>query len=464
MAIAEPEVTVVPFSGTTTRMRLTGPVPRAPETRAEDWGEIGTAAPAAPAKRFARGDQMLRNALYIILNSGAQSALGFGFWILTARVFSTSDVGRASTLISAISLLSFLGILGLNTTFIRYLPAAQDWNRLVTSGITLAGVCGGLAGFIYVLLTPKIAPSVSFISHNIPMAVGFILISAATSINILTDSVFIAAGKSIYNAVVDGVIGGTFRIVLVIAFAGGGTFAVFGVASAGYVSAAIVSLVLIRRVFRWRFRLRNSWPVLKPLLKFSGANYIGSILNFLPGLLVPLIVLNRLGADEEAYYYVAFQLAFLLWTATSAVEQAFLAEGSGDGLMSNAVLARSLKILVIFCIPAFFALVLLSHYLLLAFGPKYSAHAQGTLIALAAAVLPIAADNWFLTVLRLANRLKAIVWSNAVYAVAVLALAWFLAPRGLTAVSLSWPLGSAAAAVVAGVPALQAIRKNQRQK
>lgn len=460
MAIAEPVTTVVPFSGASTRLRYTGPIKDIQRVRPQAPGP--TESIERPGKKlgFLRSDGMLRNALYIILNSGLQSALGFGFWIITARVFSTADVGRASTLISAISLLSFLGLLGLNTTFIRYLPVTKKRNQLITSGIVLSALCSGLAALFYVFITPEIAPSVSFIARSGPETVGFVLITAATAVNILTDSVFIAAGKSSYNAIVDGVLGGSFRIALVVIFAGGGTFAVFGVASAGYVLAAIVSLLLITRVFRWRPVLRDSWHVLKVNLGFSSANYIGSILNFLPGLLVPLIVLDRLGDDVEAYYYVAFQLAFLLWTATSAVEQAFLAEGASGGLMSNKVLMRSLRILVAFCVPAFFFLLILSHFMLLAFGAKYSAHAEGCLIALAVAVLPIAADNWFLTVLRLSNKLAAIVWSNGVYGVVVLGMAWELAPHGLTAVALSWPIGATAGAVVAGIPAIGAIRRN----
>jgi O-antigen/teichoic acid export membrane protein len=166
----------------------------------------------------------------------------------------------------------------------------------------------------------------------------------------------------------------------------------------------------------------------------------------------------------EAYYYVAFQLASLLYTATSAVEQAFLAEGASTGQMGNKVLMRSLRILLAFCVPAFLVMLLGGHYALLAFGPKYAAHAQGSLIALAAAVLPIAADNWFLTVLRLYNRLKAIMWSNGVYGATVIALAWILTSHGLTAVSLCWPIGASAGALVAGIPALGVIRRNRSKQ
>ena len=46
--------------------------------------------------------------------------------------------------------------------------------------------------------------------------------------------------------------------------------------------------------------------MLKPVLRFTGVNYVAGVLSLLPTLIVPLIVLNRLGSDDAAYYYVAY--------------------------------------------------------------------------------------------------------------------------------------------------------------
>jgi O-antigen/teichoic acid export membrane protein len=454
MSLAEPQYSVVPFSGPL--VRLDYPRPSSPAAEPEAVGRSGI------IQKFKRSDAMLRNALYIVLNSGTQAALGFAFWILTTRFFSTADVGRASSLISATALLSFLGLLGMNTAFIRYLPVVANRNRLITAGVLLVAACSGLAGIIYVLITPRIAPSVAFVAHNLPMAACFVVLTAASGVNILTDSIFIAAGKGSYNAIVDGVIGGSSRIILLLLLAGGSAFAIFTASSIGYAAAAVASLLIMLRVLRWRPSVSNFWQVIKPVIRFSGANYVGNVLNLLPSLVVPLIVLNRMSATTEAYYYVAFQLASLLFTATAAVEQSFLAEGSSNGTIDKAVLVRSLRILLAFCVPAFVMILLFGHFALLAFGTKYAANASGSLIALSATVLPLAAYNWFLTVLRLSNRLTPIVWSNAVYGAIIIGLAWALAPHGLSAVSLSWPIGASAGAIIAGVPAISSIRRNHR--
>lgn len=178
-----------------------------------------------------------------------------------------------------------------------------------------------------------------------------------------------------------------------------------------------------------------------------------------PNLAIPLVVLDRLGPSDAAYYYVSYQLASLLYQTVFAVEQSFLAEGSHGGIVTRAFFARSIRILLMLCVPSFIVMVLLSHWMLLIFGAKYASHSVTCLIALSTAVLPIAANNWLITVLRLANQLKATVISKACYAMAICGLAWFLAPRGLGATALAWPIGVSVGSVIAGIAILHGMRR-----
>ncbi len=462
MAIAEPETTVIPFSGATVRLSYSGPL---------DMSGSALLQPAAEPARatgrwsglwsFVRRDRMLRNSLYLIMNSGVQATLGFAFWLITARIISAQDVGRASTLISATNLIAFLGLLGLTTTFVRYLPTAQARNRLITAGLTLVAACGGGIALVYVFLTPLLAPSISFIAHSFPLAAGFVVLTMGAGINILTDSVFIAAEKAGYNAFVDGVVGGITKIILVIVLAGTGAYGIFCSATGGLMAAALVSLLLMAKALSWRPQFQDFGEVLKPVIRFSGANYAGNALNLLPSLIVPLIVLERIGAAAAAYYYIAFQLASLLWAAAFSVEQAFLAEGAHMGAIDRSVLVRSLRILLGLCVPAFIVVIVFGHEVLTLFGANYGRNAESSLIPLTAAVFPIAAKHWSLTVLRLSNRFKAIVLSNTVYAGTICGLAWGLAPHGLGALAMAWPIGGLAAAMVAAVAAVGAIRRDR---
>ena len=101
-----------------------------------------------------QADHLVRNSLYLILSSGLQAALGFTFWIIAARFFTTADVGRASSLIAATSVIAPVALLGLNSTFVRYLPTAPDRDVLITVGLLLVAGCGAGIGLLYVLVTP----------------------------------------------------------------------------------------------------------------------------------------------------------------------------------------------------------------------------------------------------------------------------------------------------------------------
>src|ERR1035441_1259012 len=93
------------------------------------------AMPGRSRYRLLSTDHLVRNSLYLILRASLPAPLGFAFWIIAARLFSTADVGRASSLISATTVIAYLALLGLNSTLVRHLPTAPDRNALITAGL-----------------------------------------------------------------------------------------------------------------------------------------------------------------------------------------------------------------------------------------------------------------------------------------------------------------------------------------
>ncbi len=406
----------------------------------------------ALAKRL-RQDPMALNSLYLVLNSGLQAVFGFGFWIVTAHLFSVSDVGKASALISATTLIGNFALFGLNNTMGRYLPSSDNPNRLISSGLALVAVCGGVGSLIYVFLTPLIAPDLSFVEKNVSLTVGFALITAFSSVNTLTDSVFVASRRAKYTAFVDGVVGGLGKVVLAVVLTGAGAYGLFLASGMSIVLSSVASLLLIYTVMHTRFDLKNPRETLAPLLKFSGANYIGNVFNTIPGLAVPVILLDRLGPVSAAYFFVVFQVAQMVYAAALALEQTFLAEGSRSDADVSGLKRRSRRILIMLCLPTALGIIAIGRWLLLAFGEAYYHNGFTSLVIMALAAGPIAANYWLLTVLRLAGKLRAIVVVNGVYAVATCLFVWIATSHGLTAVSIGWFGGAFIAACVGAVAA-----------
>jgi O-antigen/teichoic acid export membrane protein len=407
-------------------------------------------------------DHLIRNSLYLILSSGLQAALGFAFWIVTARLFSPSDVGRASALISAAILMANLALLGLNSTFVRYLPTAPDQHALLSAGLLLATVCGAGLGLAYLAFIPVLAPSLAFVSASAALGTGFVLLTSVGAVNLLTDSVFISVRKSGYNALVDGGIGGVSKLVFAVVLAGTGSYGLFTASASGYVVASLASVILMVTALHYRPSFRKPIRVIRPLLRFSAASYLANNLNLLPTVALPLIVLDRLGASVAAYYFVAFQVSTLLYAAAYAVEQAFLAEGGqAAGKLSAPLLRRSWRVLMAFCLPACALLMLAAPGLLLAFGVPYRQHATLALIVLAAGAPPLAMNNWLQALLRLLGKLQALMLSAVVQATAICGLAWVLAPHGATAVAAAWPAGGLIGTAASAVPCHSILRNRQ---
>src|SRR6185437_13570030 len=208
------------------------------ETIAAPAGQEGTPGKLSVIARL-RQDPMIWNSLFLIMSTGLQAGTGFLFWIITAHLFSVSDVGTGSALVSGAGLIGILALVGLNNGLARYLPNSRSPNALISSSLAAVTVVGAIGGLIYILLTPLIAPDLSFVEKNPVLTIGFALITAAYALNGLTDNVFIAARLSKYVLIVDGVIGGFGKVVAVILLAGSGAYGLFLGSAASALLAAV---------------------------------------------------------------------------------------------------------------------------------------------------------------------------------------------------------------------------------
>ena len=243
-----------------------------------------------------RGNHMARNSMWLLLNTGLQAGLGFVFWILVAHVFVPTAVGRATSLLSATTLIAYVALLGIGTTLVRYLPSSDHRDTLITAGLLVVASFSAVLALGYAVAAPAFSSSIAFLAHRPLFVVGFVFLAVATTINLVTDAVFIAYRRAGVNALVDGGIGGVTRLLLIPLVAGSGAYGLYSASVGGFATAAIASLTLIWTRLRVRPRLEGSLAVMRPLLRFSGANYLGGVFTLAPAFIVPLIVLARLGA------------------------------------------------------------------------------------------------------------------------------------------------------------------------
>jgi len=423
---------------------------------------VALKAPARLARARARAfwvhvrhDHLVKNAFFIALSNASMGALGFLFWILAARLFRPSEVGLATTLVSGAILIAYASQLGFNSTFVRYLPISTEPDAEISTGLVLVFLSALLIGAIYVLVVPSSVPQLRFLHRNPVEAVLMVVFVAFGAVNLVTDAVFIAYRSAFYNFVVDGVLQSLIRLgapVLLVGLGAFGLFTAFGVASMAAVTASVVLMVV---KFSYRPRPVISMRVVRRVFRFGSANYLAALLTMVPILLLPIIVVRDAGAAAGGYFYLALQVANLLFNASLAACQSLFAEGSNQAGTLRHLAARSARIQGYLLLPLAVVMALAGHWILIVFGRSYASHGTLTLAVLAASTPAVILNYWTSTLLRIRHQLAVLVLSNVVLAVLTCGLAAWWIGRGIAWVALAWLIGNLASGVVGGLPLLR---------
>jgi len=394
--------------------------------------------------------KMLQNSLFLLASAGLTAGIGFIFWAVVAHLYTAARIGLATSLLSAISLISYLSLFGLNATLIGFPASGKSRNSQISlslaavSGTSLvlgAGYLGGLGLF---------GPQLEFI-RTPWMAAAFIAFCVFAAINLLTDSVFIGARLPQYNTLVDGVIQSLAKLATPVFLVALGAVGIVAAAGVGYAVAVAASLLFMYRKVGFRLDFRTKGTRLRESMRYSASSYLSNLLNLFPLLVLPSIVLRALGPEQAAYYYLAVQIATLLNAASHAIGDNLFAEGAYDPAGTSALLRRSAKIMAVVVIPSALIVTAVRGPLLSLFGAQYSAHAQGLLAILALGSVAVAFNTWATCALRITHRMRQLVVSNAIYTVAIIGFAAAFSSRGLIWAGLAWVIGTFVSALVAAV-------------
>jgi hypothetical protein len=123
-------------------------------------------------------------------------------------------------------------------------------------------------------------------------AAAFVVLNGCAAANLLTDPVFIARRRAYYNFLVDGVVQGITKVVILGGFLAFSAFGIF--VPTGLVSGVAVVASLIFLVWRAGYHpsLRMDIAVFLRTIRFSLANYVGNVFQLLPRLVLPVIIVN----------------------------------------------------------------------------------------------------------------------------------------------------------------------------
>jgi O-antigen/teichoic acid export membrane protein len=402
--------------------------------------------------------RLLRNAVWLLGSTAATSLFGVAFWSIAARLYSVTQIGNATALISAVSVLAYLSLFGLNGSLVKFLPSADRPDRQVSAALSIAGCAGVVIGLSYMLLLPVVAPRTAHEFRGPVLWLLFIVILVAAAVNLATDSVFIAYRVAHWNSMVDGVVQGTAKLLPLVALAAAGTMGIVTSFGVGSIVAAGCSVWLIGWRLRLRVRPTTNVRALNGYLAFSAASYTSSLLNLAPLVVLPLITLDKLGSRSAGYYYIAFQIANMLGAIPFAVCESLFAELAHAPQTFVRMARRSGIVIAVSLLPAVAFVAVAARLVLSLFGASYVAHATGVLRLLCVGALPVAVNTWASFLLKSRRQMGWLIGSNIFYLVVAASLAFSLARYGLMGIGVSWVAANVISAMVAlmgliGVPA-----------
>src|ERR1700761_2109050 len=142
---------------------------------------------AAPEDQRKRGF-LIRSALALVSTSFVTSGLGFIFWAVSARLFSPSNIGEASTAIAAMNILAPLTTMGLGTPLMSELPAMREGRaELVSTAAAVSGVCGGGLALICAMVLPQELLGLPGLGHDTAATLIFAAGVAAQAVGMMLD-------------------------------------------------------------------------------------------------------------------------------------------------------------------------------------------------------------------------------------------------------------------------------------
>ncbi len=397
---------------------------------------------------------LYRNGYALTLSSAVTSLLGVLYWSLAAHLYSPQVIGLNSAAISALMFLAGVSELNLMSALIRFIPGAgSNTRRFVGSAYLISLIVALIISLVFLLRLHIWAPALGFLASNPAMVTWFILGTMAWCIFVLQDSVLIGLRLATWVPV-ENAIFALVKIGLLVVLAYSlprlGVFA-------SWTFALIVSLLptnfyIFRRLIpkHMRAKQKEFERIAAPqVVKYVAADYVGALFWLVSTTLMPVLVTALAGATENAYFFLAWTIAYSLYMVSPNMGSSLIVEASMDqGRLSTYSYRVFLQTMGL-VIPAAGVLFLGAPYILRIFGSNYAQHGANLLRLLALSAVPNVVTAIGVSVARVQRRMGVVLAILGSVCILVLGLAYdLLRIDGITGVGLAWLLSQSVVAFV----------------
>lgn len=381
------------------------------------------------------------NAVYMMMSHGILALLGFFFWVIVARYYTAAELGYSSAIISAIGLVGLIGRLGLDSFLVRFLSGSTNPARIMNTALTYSGIATALVALATAVGLRLWTPNLGFVATQPIFLAAFVAFAVASSLSTVAGAGFIAGRQAKYLMLKDALFGATklfLPFLFLQRFHAFGIVASWGLATTLGLLAGLF-LFMPRVLADYTLRPSLGDRLVRRAWGFSGMSYMVNLLAAAPAFIVPIIVIGALGPEENAYFYVSWAIATIVFFVPHSLAQSLLAEGAYDRHRLRHDVRRTIVSSFTLLLPVTILVWLFGERLLLAFGASYSERSFEVLRVLMLASLPLSVTRPFFSVLRVRGHLsELLVWRITLTSV-LLGISYMLLPAyGLEVIGWIW--------------------------
>jgi len=388
-------------------------------------------------------DSLYKNSIYLMLGTFVMSVFGFLFWMINARLFSTEQVGLATTIISVMGIITSFSLLGLNAGLIRFLSKSKRKNKKINTCFSFVGIITVIITTIFLLLLSVISPKILFIKENLILSLIFIVFMIFSSFSSIIDSVFIAYRSTKYVLLKNSIFS-LLKLIFPFILVSLGAYGIFSSWMIALIIGFCISFIILMFKFSYKPKIVFYDRIIKKIGSYSFANYVAGFIAGLPTLILPLMITNKLKPEITAYYYMAMMIAGVLFIIPQATSNSLFAEGSYNEKKLKIQLKKAIKIIALLLIPGILFTIFFGKYVLLFFGKDYSAEGYRFLNLLAFSGIFVSINAVFSALFRINKLMKELIIRSIIGSLFILVLAYIFIIKGLglMGVGYGWIIGN----------------------
>lgn len=351
---------------------------------------------------------ILTNAGSIIGTTAVTSGLGFLYWWLAARQFSAATVGFASAAISAMSLLATVGMLGLGTLLIGEIPRQRGKaGSLIATALAAAGLCGFGLGVAFALVAPALSAELQPLANGPSNVLLFALGVSVTALTLVLDQALIGLLRGDLQLWRNGLFAatklGALWLVALLLSEGMG----LNIYATWLIGNQVSLLVLL--AIAWRRGAFNSaskpqWRLLHGLGRAALSHHLLNLALLAPSLILPVMVTIMLSASTNAYFYIAWMVANLVFVIPASLTTVLYAVGAADPAALASKVRLTVRLSLVIGIGANLALLVMGGFILNFFGRSYAEEAEWSLHILGLGVFAITIKDHYVAIYRIHKR------------------------------------------------------------